>query len=308
LAIRDDWFVDDVPIGADSKKKTEQTAGKLIAENSELSGLKRAEIEIVKSDKSRTTDRSRKAYGHFAEDVPRQHIEFASTNDRRYFKDPTGNRRFIPLKVGEVDLGRGEVLPEPGMEHLTRFELDHERLTERLLDLWGEAAYREARGESIQLPRELWQDAQAEQHARLERDPWIDEIEAVLGEVEGGRVLVADVRRIVSKNPERWSDSYDQKLGRAMKTLGWERRRLRAGGKGNRPYFYTKGEPPYNEVTLNFDPYDRARASSKKPKKSASDANLKLAHPAEATASGTRASGSAQMGQEARDVDPEPEY
>jgi putative DNA primase/helicase len=45
------------------------------------------------------------AYGRgVAKDVPRQFVLFGTVNDPEYLRDPTGNRRFWPVKVGKIDL------------------------------------------------------------------------------------------------------------------------------------------------------------------------------------------------------------
>ena len=36
--------------------------------------------------------------------------------------------------------------------------------------MWAEAVEREAMGESIELPKELWKDAEREQQAHMEKD------------------------------------------------------------------------------------------------------------------------------------------
>jgi len=106
LAIHKSWFTDCVSITNDSKVTIEQTEGKLIVEVPELSGMKRAETEQVKANLSRSHDRARGAYGRLVREVPRQFIMIGTTNTDEdgkawYLKDPTGNRRFWPVKTGK---------------------------------------------------------------------------------------------------------------------------------------------------------------------------------------------------------------
>ena len=138
LAIREAWFTDGVSLTHDSKVMIEQTEGKLIVEVAELKGLRKAAIEHVKATLSRTHDRARKAYGRYTDEVPRQFILIATTNTKGssecwYLKDPTGNRRFWPIKTAEIDLAR--------------LKRDRDQL-------WAEAVEREASGEFIELPRD----------------------------------------------------------------------------------------------------------------------------------------------------------
>src|SRR6476646_6125922 len=99
-------------------------------ENADLAGMKRAEIEKVKAFASRQLDRARPAYGRVREDRPRRCTHWGSTNDDAYLASQTGNRRFWPLAVGNIDI-----------DALRR---DRDQL-------WGEATTLEAKGASIGL-------------------------------------------------------------------------------------------------------------------------------------------------------------
>jgi predicted P-loop ATPase len=234
LTTREGWFTDCVSLTNDPKIMIEQTEGKLIVEVPELKGMRKAEIEHVKATLSRTHDRARKAYGRYTDEVPRQFILIGTTNTEKggecwYLKDPTGNRRFWPVKTAEIDL--------------ERLERDRDQL-------WAEAVAREAMGESIELPRELWNAAQLEQQARMERDPWVEELGNELGDFEG-KLLTTDARLIVSRNLANWGAFQNERLGRAMRELGWQRKYLRH--KKGRAYFYVKGEEPWRKVLVTVE-------------------------------------------------------
>ena len=78
--------------------------GRLVIEWGELSGLNRHDRNVLKNFLTLTTDAYRQAYSVFERDWPRTAIFAASTNDSGYLSDPTGNRRFWPVRVGRVDL------------------------------------------------------------------------------------------------------------------------------------------------------------------------------------------------------------
>lgn len=132
LAMHDAWFADELPLDADSKRLIEAIEGKWIVEASELSSLNRAGTEHFKALTSRPHDRARRPYERMAVDVKRQCIFVGTTNSDAYLRDTTGNRRFLPVKVGIIEL-----------EGLKR---DREQL-------WSEAAHLEAAGAHIGLPQ-----------------------------------------------------------------------------------------------------------------------------------------------------------
>ena len=130
LCPREEWFSDDLPLNSDSQEVIERTSGKWIIEAAELSGMKRAaDVEHLKSFLSRRSDRARPAYGRLPIERQRQFVIFGSTNEAKYLKDSTGNRRFWPVHVGR--------------------RLDVTAIITERDQLWGEAATREAAGESI---------------------------------------------------------------------------------------------------------------------------------------------------------------
>lgn len=104
LAGGDEHFTDALQMNSDSKVVIEQSRGKWIIELPELSGMKKAEVESVKANMARTSDRARGAYGRIAEEIARSFVFAGTTNSDKYLSDPTGNRRFWPVKVGTIDL------------------------------------------------------------------------------------------------------------------------------------------------------------------------------------------------------------
>ena len=93
------------------------------------------------------------------EDCPRRCTQWATTNDDAYLASQTGNRRFWPLAVGQINI-----------DALRR---DRDQL-------WGEAAALEAKGASIVLDPALWPAATEEQEKRRLVDTWEDVIESML--------------------------------------------------------------------------------------------------------------------------------
>jgi predicted P-loop ATPase len=150
----DENFSDENIIGKNSREVQEQLAEIWIHENADLAGLKKAEVESVKAYASRMVDRARPAYGHFLKKQPRHSIEAGTTNSSEYLQSQTGNRRFWPLQVLQA--------------------IDIAKLKRDRLQLWGEAAHYQSRGESLVLDEALWGEAGIQQEARRVTDPWED--------------------------------------------------------------------------------------------------------------------------------------
>jgi hypothetical protein len=62
MAVREDWFTDDLPLSVEGKQVIEQLRGRWIIEAAELSGMRRTDIEHLKAFLSRQIDRGRMAY------------------------------------------------------------------------------------------------------------------------------------------------------------------------------------------------------------------------------------------------------
>lgn len=96
-----DWFSDALTL-TDMKDKTgpEKLQGYWFLELGELAGMRKTDVETVKSFISRTDDKYRAAYGISVESHPRQCVIVGSTNaEAGFLRDITGNRRFWPVTV-----------------------------------------------------------------------------------------------------------------------------------------------------------------------------------------------------------------
>ncbi len=98
----DKWFMDNLPDLKD-KDSMLNLQGKWLIELGELADVKRADYNLVKAYLVRRTDTVRPHYGRLMSDVPRQSVFIGTINEGQYLKDPTGNRRYWPVKVGLCD-------------------------------------------------------------------------------------------------------------------------------------------------------------------------------------------------------------
>ncbi|WP_455537811.1 VapE domain-containing protein [Terrisporobacter sp.] len=149
------WFSDSLTI-TDMKDKSaaEKLQGYWILEIGELAGMKKMDVETIKSFISRTDDKYRASYGVSVEDHPRQCIIVGSTNaESGFLRDITGNRRFWPVKVS-------------GDSKYKSWDMTREEVEQ----IWAETLELYKRGEKLYLEGEVKQMAIKEQFHAMESD------------------------------------------------------------------------------------------------------------------------------------------
>jgi hypothetical protein len=218
LAVREEWFTDSIDLGASDKLAIEQLQGIWIVEFPEMRGRRKNDVDRVKAFLSKKIDRARLAYDRFRTNARRQCVYFGSTNDIKFLRDRTGNRRFWPILGVHFDI------PE---------------LVKNVDQLWAEAAIVEEAGESIRLPPELWAVAETVQNESLEEDPWVEVLNTALEDLDG-KIRAGNVWVILDIDVARRTPDADNRMGTAMRELGWTRKQRRYGGE--REWSYIKGE------------------------------------------------------------------
>lgn len=235
LAVNEPWFTDDCPLNADSKVLIEQLSGRWIVEMGELKGMRRGEVESVKSMLSRRVDKARMAYGRLSEEHPRECVFFGTTNDSAYLRDMTGNRRFWPVRVERFDL------------QALRRDRDQ---------LWAEAAVREASGAAIRLPEHLWAVAGQHQAAREVMDPFFERLSERLDGL-AGKVRACDIWEAVGLADEaKRTQDHNVRLSAVMQKLGWRRPPSKLRFDGRPQHAWVKG--PVGEAVGAFEEVPRA--------------------------------------------------
>lgn len=97
-----DWFSDNLTFeDMKSKEGSEKIQCTWINEIAELKGMRKVDVESVKSFISRRIDKYRPSYGKHTEDHERGCVFIGTTNAGAYLKDITGNRRFWPIACKE---------------------------------------------------------------------------------------------------------------------------------------------------------------------------------------------------------------
>lgn len=142
------WFYDS-DLNLHDKDSALNLQGQWLVEMGELANINRADVRVIKSFVVRQVDKVRPPYGKRMIESARQCVFFGTTNDDSYLKDKTGNRRFWPIKVNEIDLkGLKEVRDQ----------------------LWAEALFNYDLGEQLYLDKEVEETARGIQESRLVED------------------------------------------------------------------------------------------------------------------------------------------
>lgn len=148
------WFSDTFTT-VSGKEAFEQLQGAWIIEMAELSGLKKAEVETIKHFITKESDSFRPAYGRVTEVYRRQCVFFGTTNRDDFLRDPTGNRRFLPVDV------RPAYVTKSVPNDFTDEEVDQ---------VWAEAYQLYLAGEPLYMEGEEDRIAKIEQHKHSETD------------------------------------------------------------------------------------------------------------------------------------------
>ncbi len=217
------WACDGMPPlrSSGDKEVVDSMQGMWLVEIEELSSFKKADVDVLKSFLSKRFDRVRMAYARRAQDYPRQCVFIGSTNDATYLRDMTGNRRFLPLDVGTIDVRK----------------VPRDQLWAEAVSVWQKNPMSE-----ITLPKAAWAEAALEQEKRRVVDPWEDIIGEVLSKLTTDTVsaesLVTEMQ-LKGYKPNQ----YDyRRIRLIMQMFGWAHVRQRFGGP-NAVSGYQKKEP-----------------------------------------------------------------
>lgn len=96
------YSADTIDLNANSLKNNDsliRRSQNIVGELAELSTMKRADIESIKSQISLASAKVRKPYGHADVNLPMRAVLIGTTNNTSILNDPTGSRRFWPLEV-----------------------------------------------------------------------------------------------------------------------------------------------------------------------------------------------------------------
>lgn len=260
-----DWFSDSLTL-TDMKDKAgpEKLQGYWILELGELAGMRKTDVEVVKSFISRSDDKYRASYGVNVESHPRQCIIVGSTNaESGFLRDITGNRRFWPVRIS----GDGK------RKAWQMSVYDVEQIWAETLVLYGQGEKLYLEGSDVELATNEQADAmESDEREGLVRtyldtllpDDWnalslYERRNYLNGSEFGGESRVGTVERTLVCNMEIWCECFGRDAsamkpadsyaiaGIMKKINGWNKYQGNKNGTSNFPIYgrqrcYVKNE------------------------------------------------------------------
>ena len=197
-----EWFLGSLP-DLRSKDASLSLAGRWIVEIGELDALRGVAGTRVKDFVSQEVDTYRPPYGRFNVTRPRSCVFVGTTNDDHWSKDPTGARRFWPVRVGK---------------------LDRHALTRDRDQIWAEAVHAYDAGDPWWPQDDMHEAIQAEQEERYDADEW----ETIIARWVSGRgrdgVTIGEVMAgALNLATDKWTRSEQNRVGVCLRRIGWHK-------------------------------------------------------------------------------------
>jgi predicted P-loop ATPase len=212
----DRWFSDALPDLKAGKDVSQHLRGKWLIEIAELDALRKAEAAQLKAFISRQREQYRPSYGRCEVVEPRQCIFVGTTNEDRYLKDTTGNRRFWPVKVADAF-------------DANALRRDRDQLFAEAWDAltyWNEPWWPDREFERTYM--------RSEQDKRRELDPWLDVIADHL-EFEDQVTLRSVALNALDLQDAALDHPKQNRIVQCLRALGWQPEHKRTGNVWRRP-------------------------------------------------------------------------
>lgn len=244
------WYVE-THESPSSKDFYQIIQGVWCVEIAEMDSFNKADVTSVKAAITRRTDKFRAPYERMPRSYRRECVFAGTTNENQYLRDPTGGRRFLPVRVRE---DRGIDLPG------IRAARDQ---------LWAEAVALFVSGTQWW---ELPDDADAEQEERYAGDSWEDRVGRWLAMKAPGDnaypprlTYVTSVDYVTTDelllfaigiDAARHDRPAQMRVAAAMKRLGWRQSRVMTdSGYRERRWVPNEGPPSASEERADDVPF-----------------------------------------------------
>lgn len=216
------WFSDE-RLNLDSKDTLQQIQGKWIIEIAELASFRGKANEEIKHFLTKKADDFRMPYGKINQPYPRQCVFGGTVNDVEYLSDPTGNRRFLPVRCHGLEAFGGKI--------------DVDGLRKVRDQLWAEAVHRYKAGEQWWLTEAEDEAARMEQEARFMTDAWESRVAEWLatydanGNLQDKFTMDQVLRAAVHIEPSKQGKPEQSRMKTILGRLGYYRTQVTIDGK-----------------------------------------------------------------------------
>jgi predicted P-loop ATPase len=183
--------------------------GTLVAEIGELRGLHSKEIEHIKQFVTRRHEIWTPKFKEFTTRFPRRLVFIGTTNQAEFLADETGNRRWLPTPVGQVDV---------------------EAITRDRIQLWAEAR------DAFLMDGVAWSDAERlarnQHHKHMISDIWEEPIREWIESQSASFYRLNDVMQFaLNLNINQVARREELRVGRILRLMGLEKHQRREGEK-----------------------------------------------------------------------------
>jgi predicted P-loop ATPase len=221
-------FSCEVAFGEKDDDLARKMKGKLVAEIAELRGLHTREREAILAFVTRTHEQWVPKFKEFSTAYPRRLVFFGSTNETEILADPTGNRRWLPMQVGSVNVN--------GVRRVAALLWAEARSLFLAVGVAYQEAERLARAEHDQYKIvDEWQDA-------VQR--WLDTPDFEVDGVPTSRSHLTTMQALVGAlrmDEARIGRRESMRMGAVLREMGFVRKKLRIGDQT--PWGYVKDVP-----------------------------------------------------------------
>jgi predicted P-loop ATPase len=187
----------------DRKEFAEFAAGHVILEFQELSGMGKKDRNKIKQWITQTADEYKRPYDAVTTIYPRQFVLAGTTNESQWLTDPTGDRRFWPVRVSD--------------------KINTDGLMTDRHQIWAEAVHRYKAKELWYIKNDdpVYKLMQTEQSVRYMGDPWED---IILEGIEMRQNVTVDevFTEILNVPKERWDRTGRSRICDTLTKNGWE--------------------------------------------------------------------------------------
>jgi hypothetical protein len=199
------WTLEGLPNRQDLNHKDviQAIQGFWIVEVEELAIMRKSDVDSLKAFITRQTDKARFAYSREAKVYQRQCVFVGTTNDDEYLLDSTGNRRFLPISVGVIDL--------------LGLKASRDQLWAEAVALWKAKPTEQ----SLMLPQSIWGDAAEQQEDRRVQDPIEFRIRDYLDEQSDKDFISVEevLVNVLLKSPGSADMKDSRRINRAFKAI-----------------------------------------------------------------------------------------